>query len=253
VNKYTGIQEIPSQEVAEIAQKNLRQYLDTQNPQIDMLSEQTRKEVQRKKNFDPIVVLKKLCAIDTADTVDAASNLEIEIESLSLEKLVDLRNFTAQQDFATTGDSCYVRIDQLLDNKLLREVKGWLNKLMAKNNHFFNMKDYVQLDHLNVSVAEKFLNTIWNEQGIQNELLRVAELSQNTLENSRDYLIRLSKGKDLTSFLEGVRKIYAATFHTVNDEKTLDHIKKLEQANQLKEEEAKKRWWGLWYWLFLKK
>lgn len=195
---------------------------------------------ERKKNFDPlnnqIALLRELC--DTA-------GLKAEIGKYPLEKLVDLRNFTAQQGFSELGDSCYVTIDQLLDDQLLTEAKSWLKKLMAKKNNFFNTKDYNQFQRLNEFVGEKILKEIWNDEDIRPELLK--ELYPKSLSLSIDFIKGFASGKKLIPFLDKVKKMYIDTFHIIHDEQSLAIVQKMDQNRLHKEladqEKAKKSWW----------
>lgn len=257
--------------------KNSRVYQEIQQLQTDAQQEYMEKEAQRKnKKFDTrnndIALLRELCVSDISD-ISGTPVLDDAIEKLSLEKLVDLRNFTAEQGFSTSGDSCYITIDRLMDACLLKRAKEWLKKLMQEKNAFFNKKDYVQFQRLNQSVGQKIVEALWWDLTIQKELLRVAKFRANSLnhpdrrptekfrlsnyyieeDKKRDFasqlIERLAHDQHLGAFLEGVRQIYINTHHVVHDEESLATVQQREREKKRKElEEEEKAKKSLWHW-----
>jgi len=151
-----------------------------------------------------IALLRELCAVDSADISGKPNRLSVEIKNLSLKKLVELRNFTTQEGFSKSGDSCYIRIDQLMDDRLLHKAKDWLKKLMK--DHFFSRNDYQEFERLDISVGEKIVKRIWGDQDTKKELYRVAGNSPSHVNNLIAYIGKLGRGRYLADFLEGVRK-----------------------------------------------
>lgn len=218
--------------------------------QVQINKDTKKTTIIRLENLESsIVLLKKLCAIDGADTASKENRVRREIKKIPLNVLIDLRNFTAQKGFLVSYDSCYQFVNQLIDDQLLHKAKSWLNTLMKQ--HFFNTSDYQQFERLSVSVGEKILKIIWNDERIKKELYRVAGSSASPVNNRIAYIGKLARGNDLASFLKGVKLVYRNAWYQIIDQEHLVFMKKWEQKKQREHDEKKWFWqrpyWGLWH------